>query len=118
MDIPYNNKVGTKRYMAPELLNETIDEAMFDSWKMADVYSLGLVYWELARRCSYRGDGSEHRAMLYISHIVLICRLEADYQMPYHDAVTSDPSIEQMKEVVCDKKVRPHLPEEWETFEV
>ena len=57
VDIPYNNKVGTKRYMAPELLNETIDEAMFDSWKMADVYSLGLVYWELARRCSYRGDG-------------------------------------------------------------
>ena len=60
VDIPYNNKVGTKRYMAPELLNETIDEAMFDSWKMADVYSLGLVYWELARRCSYRGDGSDH----------------------------------------------------------
>ena len=60
VDIPYNNKVGTKRYMAPELLNETIDEAMFDSWKVADVYSLGLVYWELARRCSYRGDGSDH----------------------------------------------------------
>ena len=60
VDIPYNNKVGTKRYMAPELLNETIDEAMFDSWKMADVYSLGLVYWELARRCCYRGDGSDH----------------------------------------------------------
>jgi len=100
VDIPYNNKVGTKRYMAPELLNETIDEAMFDSWKMADVYSLGLVYWELARRCSYRGDG-----------------LEADYQMPYYDAVASDPSIEQMKEVVCDKKIRPQLPEEWETFE-
>ena len=38
--------------------------------------------------------------------------------MPYHDAVPSDPSIEQMKEVVCDKKVRPNLPEEWETFEV
>ena len=49
--------LGSERYMAPELLNETIDEAMFDSWKMADVYSLGLVYWELARRCSYRGDG-------------------------------------------------------------
>ena len=59
VDIPFNNKVGTKRYMAPELLNETIDEAMFDNWKMADVYSLGLVYWELARRCSYRGDGSD-----------------------------------------------------------
>ena len=49
---------------------------------------------------------------------VLFCRLEADYQMPYYDAVASDPSIEQMKEVVCDKKIRPQLPEEWETFEV
>ena len=38
--------------------------------------------------------------------------------MPYYDAVTSDPSVEQMKEVVCDKKIRPQLPEEWETFEV
>ena len=51
-------------------------------------------------------------------HTVLFCRLEADYQMPYYDAVTSDPSVEQMKEVVCDKRIRPQLPEEWETFEV
>ena len=49
---------------------------------------------------------------------MLLCRLEADYQMPYYDAVTSDPSVEQMKEVVCDKRIRPQLPEEWETFEV
>ena len=51
VDIPINNKVGTKRYMAPELLNETINEKHFDSWKRADVYSLGLVYWEIVRRC-------------------------------------------------------------------
>ena len=38
VDIPFNNKVGTKRYMAPELLNETINEKQFDAWKRADVY--------------------------------------------------------------------------------
>ena len=38
MDIPFNNKVGTKRYMAPELLDETINEKQFDAWKRADVY--------------------------------------------------------------------------------
>ena len=38
VDIPFNNKVGTKRYMAPELLDETINEKHFDSWKRADVY--------------------------------------------------------------------------------
>ena len=38
VDIPFNNKVGTKRYMAPELLDETINEKQFDAWKRADVY--------------------------------------------------------------------------------
>ena len=51
VDIPLNNKVGTKRYMAPELLDGSIEESMFDAWKQADVYSLALVYWELASRC-------------------------------------------------------------------
>ena len=30
--------MGTKRYMAPELLDETINEKQFDAWKRADVY--------------------------------------------------------------------------------
>lgn len=94
VDIPINNKVGTKRYMAPELLDESINEKHFDSWKRADVYSLGLVLWEIARRCS---DST-------------ICQ---EYQMPYFDAVNSDPSIEDMKQVVCDKRVRPETPEQW-----
>ena len=103
VDIPFNNKVGTKRYMAPELLDETINESMFDCWKMADVYSLGLVFWELGRRCRAPSRDAD---------------LDPGYQMPYHDNVNSDPSIEEMKEVVCDMKIRPQLPEQWETFEV
>jgi len=98
VDIPFNNKVGTKRYMAPELLDETINEKHFDCWKRADVYSLGLVYWELARRCKYDTVSQE-------------------YQMPYFDVVNPDPTIEEMKVVVCDKKIRPHCPETWDTVE-
>eukprot|EP00088_Acartia_fossae_P017910 TRINITY_DN20255_c0_g1_i1.p1 TRINITY_DN20255_c0_g1~~TRINITY_DN20255_c0_g1_i1.p1 ORF type:complete len:556 (+),score=99.37 TRINITY_DN20255_c0_g1_i1:38-1705(+) len=94
VDIPINNKVGTKRYMAPELLNETINEKHFDSWKRADVYSLGLVYWEIVRRCK---DST----------------LIQEYQMPFYDVVSPDPSIEEMKEVVCIKKLRPDCPDEW-----
>jgi len=94
VDIPINNKVGTKRYMAPELLDETINEKHFESWRRADVYSLGLVFWEIARRCS---DSS-------------ICQ---EYQMPYFDIVNSDPSIEEMRQVVCVKKKRPECPEQW-----
>ncbi|CAB1346693.1 unnamed protein product [Coregonus sp. 'balchen'] len=55
IDIPSNHRVGTKRYMAPELLDDTINIGSFESFKRADIYSLGLVFWELARRCSIRG---------------------------------------------------------------
>ncbi len=40
VDLPHNNKVGTKRYLAPEILDESININHFDSWKGADVYRL------------------------------------------------------------------------------
>ena len=55
MDIAPNNRVGTKRYMAPEVLDETMNMKHFESFKRADVYSFGLVLWEIARRCSIGG---------------------------------------------------------------
>lgn len=56
VDIAPNNRVGTKRYMAPECLDETINMDHFESFKRADVYSFGLVLWEIARRCSVGGN--------------------------------------------------------------
>lgn len=44
------------RYMAPEVLDETINMKHFDSFKCADIYALGLVYWEIARRCNAGGN--------------------------------------------------------------
>lgn len=44
------------RYMAPEVLDETINMKHFDSFKCADIYALGLVYWEIARRCNSGGN--------------------------------------------------------------
>uniref|UniRef100_A0A8C6Q0B9 Activin receptor type-1C n=1 Tax=Nothobranchius furzeri TaxID=105023 RepID=A0A8C6Q0B9_NOTFU len=98
IDIPSNHRVGTKRYMAPEILDESINTNNFESFKRADIYSLGLVFWELARRCSVRG-------------------LHEDFQQPYYDMVPSDPSIEDMKKVVCDQKFRPNIPNQWQSFE-
>ena len=51
IDIGSNNKVGTKRYMAPEVLNETMNVDCFDAFKQVDIYAFGLVLWEIARRC-------------------------------------------------------------------
>ena len=50
IDIPLNGKVGTKRYLAPEVLDDTINMSDFESFKCADVYALGLVFWEICSR--------------------------------------------------------------------
>eukprot|EP00118_Oscarella_pearsei_P006700 m.30763 g.30763 ORF g.30763 m.30763 type:complete len:528 (+) comp31389_c0_seq2:20-1603(+) len=93
LDIP-EHKVGTKRYMAPEILGETVNALSFDSFRKIDIYALGLVLWELARRCVSGG-------------------IVEEYQVPYYDAVPPDPSFEEMKKVVCDSKIRPPLSEHW-----
>ena len=55
VEIAANNRVGTRRYMAPEVLDDTIDARHFESFKRADVYALGLVFWEIIRRCNNAG---------------------------------------------------------------
>ncbi|NXJ77985.1 ACV1C protein, partial [Trogon melanurus] len=56
IDIFFNPRVGTRRYMAPEILDDVMNMNIFESFKRADIYSLGLVYWEIARRCSAGGE--------------------------------------------------------------
>lgn len=80
VDIPSTHRVGTKRYMAPEVLDETMNAQHFDAYKRADVYAFGLILWEIARRCNM--------GMIY-----------DEYQLPYYDVVQPDPSIEEMKKV-------------------
>jgi len=55
-----------------------------------------MVYWELAMRTNLPGVET------------------SEYLMPYHDQVNPDPTIEEMRAVVCDQKVRPELLGAWE----
>ncbi|XP_063063289.1 TGF-beta receptor type-1b isoform X1 [Engraulis encrasicolus] len=98
IDIAPNHRVGTKRYMAPEVLDDSINMKHFESFKRADIYAMGLVFWEIASRCSIGG-------------------IHEDYQLPYHDLVQSDPSVEEMKKVVCEQKLRPNIPNRWQSCE-
>ena len=41
-----------------------------------------------------------------------------DYQLPYYDMVPSDPSYEDMLEVVCVKGLRPTVSNRWNSDEV
>lgn len=56
VDLASNTRCGTRRYMAPEVLDETLNKKHFDSYKQADMYSFGLVLWEIARRCVIGGE--------------------------------------------------------------
>lgn len=55
LDVGNNPRVGTKRYMAPEVLDETIQVDCFDSYKRVDIWAFGLVLWEVARRMVSNG---------------------------------------------------------------
>lgn len=100
VDIAPNNRVGTRRYMAPEVLDETIDCQDFEPFKRADVYALGLILWELARRCNDEG---------------FLCE---EYQLPYYDMVPPDPTHEEMHRVVVIERRRPDVPNRWQSSEV
>ncbi|KFR07677.1 Activin receptor type-1, partial [Opisthocomus hoazin] len=94
LDVGNNPRVGTKRYMAPEVLDETIQADCFDSYKRVDIWAFGLVLWEVARRMVSNG-------------------IVEDYKPPFYDLVPNDPSFEDMRKVVCVDQQRPNIPNRW-----
>ncbi|KAK7168666.1 hypothetical protein R3I93_004854 [Phoxinus phoxinus] len=94
LDVGNNPKVGTKRYMAPEVLDDSIQTDCFESYKRVDIWAFGLVLWEIARRTVSIG-------------------IVEDYKPPFHDVVPSDPSFEDMKKVICTDQQRPNIPNRW-----
>ncbi|CDW54011.1 bone morphogenetic protein receptor type 1B [Trichuris trichiura] len=95
VDIRPNPRVGTKRYMAPEVLDETVNAHCFESYRQADMYSFGLVLWEVASR--FAGE---------------------PYKVPYEDLVPSDPSFDEMRRLVCIEGHRPPVSPSWAFDEV
>lgn len=93
------NEVGTVRYLAPEMLEGAVNLRDCESaLKQVDIYSFGLVLWELFTRCHefYPPDES-----------VL------PYKQPYEVEVGKIPSLEQMQILVSRQKVRPKFPGGW-----
>uniref|UniRef100_A0A1A9WJF2 receptor protein serine/threonine kinase n=1 Tax=Glossina brevipalpis TaxID=37001 RepID=A0A1A9WJF2_9MUSC len=98
-------QVGTVRYMAPEILNATLNQHIFDEYKQADMYAISLVLWEMIRRC--RIVSVDTKLITY-----------DDYALPYYDVVPADPSIEDMRTVVCDQGLRPSISALWQENKV
>jgi TGF-beta receptor type-1 len=96
---PPRTTVGTRRYLAPEVLTESITIKNFESFKRSDIYSFGLVMWEIGRRAECDGHAEEA-------------------QLPYFDLIPSDPTLEEVQRVVVQERRRPSLPNPWNQHEV
>lgn len=77
--------------MAPEILSNTLQAEVFESYLMADVYAFALVMWETLCRCAHGG----------------IEAIEPELVIPYVEYSQRDPKDELMYSVVCDRKLRP-----------
>uniref|UniRef100_A0A669B1F0 Serine/threonine-protein kinase receptor n=1 Tax=Oreochromis niloticus TaxID=8128 RepID=A0A669B1F0_ORENI len=89
-----HGQVGTRRYMAPEVLEGAINFQR-DAFLRIDMYSMGLVLWELVSRCK-AADGPVD-----------------EYMLPFEEEVGQHPSLEDLQEVVVHKKMRPTIREPW-----
>lgn len=91
-------EAGTQRYMAPELLDKTLD---LQDWgtalQRADVYSLALLLWEILSRCSdLRPD---HRP--------------PPFQLAYEAELGSNPSACELWALAVEERKRPNIPSTW-----
>lgn len=85
--------------MAPELLEGAVNLRDCETaLKQTDIYSLGLVLWEMCTRChDWYAPG----------------QLVPPYRLPYEAEVGKMPSFEQMQVLVSRQKVRPAFPPGW-----
>lgn len=90
--------VGTLRYLAPEKLDNAFNLSHCESaLKQADIYSFGLLLWEMASRCSDLYQGID----------------VPNYKMPFEHELGLKPTFDQMKVLVSRHKARPLFPDIW-----
>lgn len=101
-DVPCGDtygQVGTRRYMAPEVLEGAISFTR-DAFLRIDVYACAMVLWELASRCTAHGGEV------------------AEYALPFETELKLHPTMEELQEFVVMKKQRPVIAEHWRAHSV
>lgn len=89
-----HGQVGTRRYMAPEVLEGAINFQR-DAFLRIDMYACGLVLWEVLSRCTAQ-DGPV-----------------GEYHLPFEDEVGQHPTLDDMQECVVTNKTRPAMRDTW-----
>jgi len=90
-----HGQVGTRRYMAPEVLEGAINFSR-DAFLRIDMYACGLVLWEIATRCS-------------------VVDTPADYKLPFEAEASPHPSLEEISDLVVARKIRPEFKKSWKS---
>lgn len=86
------------RYLAPEILANNNEMNPTESLlKQADIYSLGLIIWEIATRCSELYQGID----------------VPNYKLPFEHEIGKTPTLDQMRLLVNRHKARPLFPDIW-----
>lgn len=57
LDMPIGTRVGTRRYLPPEILLNEINAQHFEAFRRADIYSFALVIWEICSRTMHDPAG-------------------------------------------------------------
>lgn len=90
-----NTQVCTLRYMSPEVLEGSVN--LNSDWSLqGDVYSLGLVLWEIWMRCTDLFDDTPPPHLL-----------------PYEYELGSKITLESLVQLVFYRDQRPSIPEAW-----
>ncbi|CAI5765398.1 anti-Muellerian hormone type-2 receptor [Podarcis lilfordi] len=91
-------KAGAPRYMAPEILDESLNlQDLGSALRQADVYSMALVLWESLMRCS----------ALFPENRV------PEFQLAYEAELGSNPTYSQLRSLAVVERGRPAIPAAW-----
>ncbi|KAM6189130.1 LOW QUALITY PROTEIN: anti-Muellerian hormone type-2 receptor [Sarcoramphus papa] len=91
-------KAGTQRYLAPEILDESLDlRAWGRALRQADVYALALLLWEILSRCQALSPGAPVPA----------------FQLAYEAELGASPTGAQLRRLAVEERRRPLIPPAW-----
>ncbi|XP_059688727.1 anti-Muellerian hormone type-2 receptor [Gavia stellata] len=92
-------KAGTQRYLAPEILDESLDlRAWGRALRQADVYALALLLWEILSRCQAPSDpGAPVPA----------------FRLAYEAELGASPTGAQLRRLAVEERRRPLIPPAW-----
>ena len=114
-------QVGTRRYMAPEVLEGAIIFSR-DQFFRIDMYAFGLVLWELISRCATLWHtvnpsivDQTHSTESYVFNRSEESTIVENYRLPFEiESGVSNPSLDQMQDLVINQRLRPQFRDDWD----